>query len=69
MFRRVLAIAFAFLFLVAWTPEANAGRPSGYATVKRRAIRNMHILDRPNRPFHFYGNTVRRLHRARIIRR
>ncbi len=27
---------------------------------ERQAIRNMHILDRPYRPFHFYGNTVRR---------
>lgn len=25
-------------------------------------IRSMHILDRPNRIGHFYGNTVRRLH-------
>lgn len=28
----------------------------------REAIRSMHILDRPNRAGHFYGNTVRRLH-------
>jgi hypothetical protein len=28
----------------------------------RQEIRSMDILDRPNRPGHFYGNTVRRLH-------
>ncbi len=28
----------------------------------RQEIRNMPILERPNRPGHFYGNTVRRLH-------
>lgn len=25
-------------------------------------IKNMHILERPYRPFHFYGNTIRRRH-------
>lgn len=29
----------------------------------REKIRAMHILDRPDRIGHFYGNTVRRLHR------
>ncbi len=28
----------------------------------RKEIRSMDILDRPNRPGHFYGNTVRRRH-------
>lgn len=28
----------------------------------RQEIRNMPILERPNRPGHIYGNTVRRLH-------
>ena len=28
----------------------------------RQEIRSMDILDRPNRPGHFYGNTVRRRH-------
>jgi hypothetical protein len=27
---------------------------------ERQTIRSMHILDRPNRPGHFYGNTKRR---------
>lgn len=29
---------------------------------QREVIRSMHILDRPNRIGHFYGNTVRRVH-------
>jgi len=28
----------------------------------RQEIRSMNILDRPNRPGHFYGNAVRRRH-------
>ncbi|HYW79588.1 MAG TPA: hypothetical protein VE890_08425 [Thermoguttaceae bacterium] len=32
----------------------------------REAIRQMPILERPNRPGHFYGNTVRRLHARRM---
>lgn len=31
----------------------------------RQEIRNMPLLERPNRPGHFYGNTVRRLHNRR----
>ncbi len=34
----------------------------------REAIRQMPILMRPNRPGHFYGNTVRRLHALRTGR-
>ena len=29
----------------------------------RAKLRSLPITDRPNRPFHFYGNTVRRAHR------
>jgi len=32
---------------------------------RREAIRNMPLLERPNRPGHFYGNTVRRLNALR----
>ena len=28
----------------------------------RRHIRQMHITERPNRPIHIYGNTVRHRH-------
>lgn len=29
---------------------------------EREAVKSMHILNRPNRPLHFYGNTVRFIH-------
>lgn len=32
------------------------------ANLSREQIRSMHILDRPSRPGHFYGNAVRRKH-------
>ncbi len=32
---------------------------------ERQAIRQMPLLMRPNRPGHFYGNTVRRLYYGR----
>jgi hypothetical protein len=31
-------------------------------SAQREVIKSTHILDRPNRPGHFYGNTVRRRH-------
>ncbi|HEY5314872.1 MAG TPA: hypothetical protein VIK18_20225 [Pirellulales bacterium] len=36
-----------------------------YTASQREAIRAMPITTRPFRPGHFYGNTVRRLHRFR----
>ena len=56
MFRRTI-IASVFCFgAVAFgvTPECQA-------QVSRAQIRSMPIQSRPNRPGHFYGNTVRRL--------
>ena len=48
-------------------PAASAGEPGWERGVirfgqERRKIRNTHILHRPYRPLHVYGNTVRRLH-------
>ncbi|MDO4571109.1 MAG: hypothetical protein Q4D38_12040 [Planctomycetia bacterium] len=40
------------------TPNKTEAR-KGYT---RQEIRSMPILQRPNRPGHFYGNTVRRRH-------
>lgn len=47
----------------------NSGRPEpGWSDEiivtgpAREALQSLHILDRPYRPGHFYGNTVRRLH-------
>lgn len=39
-----------------------AQRPQNPRALTRKEIRSMDILDRPNRPGHFYGNTVRRRH-------
>lgn len=39
-------------------PQKTAAR----RPMSRQEIRSMPILDRPNRPGHFYGNTVRRRH-------
>lgn len=36
-----------------------------YSAAERAAIRSMPITVRPSRPGHFYGNTVRRVHRVR----
>ncbi|HWC88133.1 MAG TPA: hypothetical protein VG433_00700 [Pirellulales bacterium] len=36
-----------------------------YTAAQREQIRAMPITTRPYRPGHFYGNTVRRLHRIR----
>lgn len=53
------------------TPTFLGGTPSkaeaaGFA--QRRAIRQMHILDRPDRPGHFIGNAIRARHRAQHAR-
>ncbi|HUT09093.1 MAG TPA: hypothetical protein VMY42_01230 [Thermoguttaceae bacterium] len=32
----------------------------------REAIRRMPLRERPDRPGHFYGNTVRRIHARRV---
>lgn len=42
--------------------EASASGPMIARGAERDAIRSTHILHRPYRPGHFYGNTVRRRH-------
>jgi len=71
----------AVLASALWMPttaEAQESRLSASVNTNRayrHAIRSMHILDRPYRPGHFYGNTVRRRHyggtpqRARLFGR
>lgn len=39
--------------------------PASAKAAERQAIRQMPLLMRPNRPGHFYGNTVRRLYYGR----
>ena len=59
----VLSFLGCFLFL----SGLNAREPGWEGGVirtgaDREKIRNTHILHRPYRPLHVYGNTVRRLH-------
>jgi hypothetical protein len=58
------SVILGFLLL---TPVGWAGEPGWERGVirfgrERREIRNTHILHRPYRPLHVYGNAVRRLH-------
>ncbi len=48
----------------------NTAQPMAAASVaqQRETIRQMPLLERPNRPGHFYGNTVRRIHDRRMRR-
>lgn len=45
--------------------NAGARTPVSNASLTREQIRQMPLLERPNRPGHFYGNTVRRLYYGR----
>ncbi len=59
MIRRVLMLTVALVIFAG--AFATATEPG----LSREEIRSMNILDRPNRPLHFYGNAVRRrFHRA-----
>jgi hypothetical protein len=42
--------------------------PASNAYLTRQQIRQMPLLMRPNRPGHFYGNTVRRIYYRRMAR-
>ena len=59
-----LVVVLALSSMVAGTQGAERIRmpesPRERAAV-REAIRNTPLLERPNRPGHFYGNTVRRI--------
>jgi hypothetical protein len=62
---RKMAVVVALVLPLAATVEAHA---VGYTAVQRAAIRSMPIQQRPNRPGHFYGNSVRTLYRLGVIR-
>lgn len=70
MFRFLIACGTLFLVLVTSASVATSAPrqlPYTYPTraqmkaAEREAIRQLPILQRPSRPGHFYGNTVRRL--------
>ena len=69
MYRATLALtALSLLTLVALfesaafaePKRAHVSDPSATAADRRREIKSMDIHDRPHRPIHVYGNTVRR---------
>ena len=64
MFRKIALVAALVLPLVA-AVQVDA---AAYSASQRAGIRSMPITQRPNRPGHFYGNTVRTLHRLGIVR-
>jgi len=63
-----LVVVFGLSWMAARTQGAATTRmpenPRERAGV-RQAIRNTPLLERPNRPGHFYGNTVRRVNERR----
>lgn len=65
---RLLKTSFAFVVLTLVALEvAEAAEPKWQGNViargeERERIENTPILERPYRPLHFYGNTVRRRH-------
>jgi hypothetical protein len=69
MFRSLIA-TLTLVLAVAAPALAGSPMPTPYAfqtqsqmrAAQREAIRQLPLLQRPNRPGHFYGNTVRRLH-------
>jgi hypothetical protein len=60
---RFLTLFLAGLVLAGAGYVAPENKASAYTAAQRAAIRSMPIEQRPNRPGHFYGNTVRRLNK------
>lgn len=65
--RTILLALVAILTVSSLLPiqEAAASGPIIARGAERAAIKSTHILNRPYRPLHFYGNTVRRRHARR----
>lgn len=57
----ILAVASTATLLLP-VQEVSASGPMIARGAEREAIKSQHILNRPQRPGHFYGNTVRRRH-------
>ena len=70
-FRHLLAGAVLAVLFVLPSSNAVAGSNDSTKTTvmintsQREAIHQMPLLQRPDRPGHFYGNTVRRIYRRR----
>ena len=65
--RRVVILAVAILMSAAAAKASWTIAPPG--TERSKEIHAMNILDRPNRPLHFYGDSVRWAHRRTEARR
>ena len=61
MFHKFLIACTVLVGSVAAVELAGATTPTNRTGMSRQEIKSMDILERPNRPGHFYGNTVRRL--------
>ncbi len=59
---RTMLFILATLFISSAASTVMADGPIIAFGEERDRIRNTPILERENRPFHFYGNTVRRMH-------
>ena len=62
--RIFLLLAAAFITSFA-TTDASAAGPVIATGAQRQRIQSTPIINRPDRPFHVYGNTVRRVYRVR----
>lgn len=65
MERAMIRVALLLLFVllqVFWLPEAGIADTTN---LSREQIRSLPITERPSRPGHVYGNTVRRLKNGR----
>lgn len=60
MYRSILTLV--FLIVGSLGCQALADGPIIATSAQRQQIRATPILERENRPLHFYGNTVRRVH-------
>jgi hypothetical protein len=55
-----MIVRYAILAALVVVPFAAVSSASAATNLSRREIRQMPILERPSRPGHFYGNSVRR---------
>lgn len=64
---RLLLGALVVLVVFGFTSKTQAAPPTGWDSTiilrgqERAVVKSMPIERRPNRPFHIYGNTIRRM--------
>jgi len=64
----ILALGLGYWAISGSEAEASGRANTNSNAAYRQAIRQTPILERPSRPGHFYGNTVRRLNGIRSSR-